>query len=647
MTTNDERATSTPAVDASLETPKTADDAAQNAASQPSSTSDTGNAANSEASVSASAPAAGGSIEQETAPPGTEKPVAATTEPDQPAAISPSPAAEPSALPETSSEPEGDGASAEGKAASDASAPEGDGASADAKAASDASEPEGDGASAEGKADGASGDEKKKRRRRRKRKKKKPEGEASDGAKASKGQKKLERPGFNLGDEVFGRVVAIKDDALHIDVAGKSNGIFPREELIAVPPVEGAQFIAKVKSASARGGWLMLGREPWDGAQSRAELREALENKTLVSCWITGLVKGGVEVDYKGVRAFAPASHVDVNPNADLTPLLGTQLQFAISHYGKKGRDVVVSRKESIEREYLEKRAVQLEKLSADMEVKARVRNVASWGVFVTLPDYDDIEGVIHMTEASHDRGAKLGSIFRKGSTVDVKVLRIDDKSKLWLSRKAMVTDPWEAAAAKYARGTRHQAKVVRLTEFGAFIQLEPGIDGLCHVADISFKVVKHPNEVVEVGQSMEVLVVNCDTENRKIGLHPAPPADESSDKPVNVAMHAKLEVVVTQIHERGLGVRIVGATGRRARGFIPAAQSGAARGAELRKHFPLGTKLTAKVVDLDRRRGEARMSVRALKTDEEKRAYRDYRKKVQKEGSFGTFADLFKKLEK
>src|SRR5206468_534088 len=118
---------------------------------------------------------------------------------------------------------------------------------------------------------------------------------------------------------------------------------------------------------------------------------------------------------------------------------------------------------------------------------KGIVRTVVAWGVFVSLPEADGIEGLVHMTEASHDRG-KLQDLFRPGEEIEVKLLRVDEKGKIWLSRKAVVPDPWGAVAEKYAVGTRHHGKIVRLQPFGAFIELEPGIDGLMHTADLSLK---------------------------------------------------------------------------------------------------------------------------------------------------------------
>jgi len=249
------------------------------------------------------------------------------------------------------------------------------------------------------------------------------------------------------------------------------------------------------------------------------------------------------------------------------------------------------------------------------------------------------------MTEASHDRGARLSDIFKPNAEIEVKVLRVDEKGKLWLSRKAVTADPWEAVKEKYAVGSRHKGKVVRLQPFGAFIELEAGIDGLIHTADLSMKPIEHPEEVVKIGEDIDVVVAVCDAAAHRIGLHPAPPPGEDVEARQRVAPNKVVKVAVVQAVEGGLIVRVLGATGRSARAFIPAGHTGTARGTDLRKEFPVGTPLDAKVIEVDPRRGEAKLSIRAVKEDAEKQAYQQYRAGVAREAKFGTFADLMKKV--
>ncbi|AUX36507.1 MULTISPECIES: S1 RNA-binding domain-containing protein [Sorangium] len=454
-----------------------------------------------------------------------------------------------------------------------------------------------------------------------------------------------ERPAFSIGEEVFGKVSKITDHAIWIDIAGKATGLFDRREILdEEPPVEGDQFIATVASTGVRGGMLLLSRAPVQLDQARARAEAALQSGEPIEGFVTGAVKGGLEVDLGGLRAFAPASHVDLRHGADLNYLVGQRLDFIVTQFAKKGRDIVVSRRKMLEEESRKARTEALTSIEPGSLHKGVVRKVVAWGVFVALPDAGGVEGLVHMSEASHDRGAKLADLFKPGAEIDVKVLRVDDKGKLWLSRKAATVDPWDAVKDKYAVGSRHKGKIARLQPFGAFVELEPGIDGLIHTADLSMKPIQHPSEVVKVDDEVDVVVASCDPAGRRIGLHPAPPEGEESEPRQRVQQGRAVKVAVTQVTEGGLVVRVLGTTGRAARGFIPAGHTGTQRGTDLRKEFPIGTQFDAKVIEVDPRRGEAKLSIRALKEDAEKQAYQQYRAGVAREAKFGTFADLMKK---
>jgi small subunit ribosomal protein S1 len=475
------------------------------------------------------------------------------------------------------------------------------------------------------------------------------EGEGGEAAGKRKLRKKgipplRERPAFQVGEEVFGKVAKVTEHAIWIDIAGKAMGLFDRREIIdEEPPVEGDQFIATVASTGVRGGMLVMSRASARLEEARQRVEAALETGEYIDGFVTGAVKGGLEVDIGGLRAFAPASHVDLKHGADLNYLVGQRLEFQVSQYAKKGRDIVVSRKKLLEDVAWAERAQWLTKLEPGTVHKGVVRTVMAWGVFVALPEFGNVEGLVHMTEASHDRTAKLMELFKPGDEVDVKILKIDDNGKLWLSRKACVEDPWAAVKEKYSIGSRHKGKVARLQPFGAFIELEQGIDGLIHTADLSLKLISHPSDVVKVGDELDVVVASCDSGMHRIGLHPAPPAGEENEPRQKIAPHKPLSVVVHQITEGGLVVRVLGVTGRLARAFIPAGHTGTQRGTDLRKTFPIGTRLEAKVIDVDPRRGEAKLSIRALKEDAEKQAFQQYRTAVARESKFGTFADLMK----
>jgi small subunit ribosomal protein S1 len=452
-----------------------------------------------------------------------------------------------------------------------------------------------------------------------------------------------ERTAFHVGEEVFGKVTSVTEHAIMVDLSGKALAIFDRHELAAddLVPEAGDRFVAHVHGDGSRGGLVVLTRKPLREEETKTRLEEAAKSGEPVFGLVTGTVKGGIEVDVDGVRAFAPGSHVDLRPGADLAHLIGHRMEFTVAQYAKRGRDVVVSRKNYIETEAKEHRKASLAKLEIGSIVKGIVRSVVQYGAFVAIPSADDVEGLVHMTEASHDRSAKLGEIFQVGAEIDVKILRVDDKDKLWLSHKAATVDPWQEAMKTYGPGTRHKGKVMRLLPFGAFIELAPGIEGLLHVQDLSFKRIEHPKDVLKEGEEIDVVVADLERGSKKIALHPAPPAGEENEPKQRIIPHKGVKVAVVAAESAGLVVRVIGLTGRHSRGFIPAGHTGTERGTDLRKHFPPGTRLEAKVIEIDPRRGEAKLSLRALREDSEKAAYHEYRASVAKASKFGTLGDL------
>jgi small subunit ribosomal protein S1 len=545
-----------------------------------------------------------------------------------------------------------------------------------------------------------------------------------------------ERPAFNVGDVVFGKVLEVTEDALFADLSGKATQADPEEaahaaaeraeaaaaagtsegteggEAVAVegapakdeaeaaaPPTEvspgqaagsepattteaaatdaadaipravpapaessssvegadepkapqlprvilepGAPFVGLVHNDGGRGGLVVLTHHPKRVSKAKPMVAEASRTGALVFGLVTGTIKGGVEVDVDGLRAFAPASHVDLRPGSDLSHLVGKRLAFAVTQYAKRGRDVVLSRRALLESEYKEKREEALKNIKFGEVVEGVVRTVVPFGAFI---DIGGVEGLVPLSEMSHNRADGPKDVFKVNETVKVKVLRVDEKGKLWLSRKSAVDDPWSQVAKKYAQGTRHKGKVVRLQPFGAFVELENGIDGLIHSADLSIKRIEHPEEVVKIGDEIDVVVSQVDSQQHRIALHPAPAGEAANEEPQKIVLGKMVKVVVVLVEAGGLVVRVKGATGRNARGFISAMATGTPRGTELRKLFPVGKELEVKIIEMDPRRGEVKLSIKALNEETERNAYQTYRAQVKREAKFGTLADLLAK---
>ncbi|HVU02006.1 MAG TPA: S1 RNA-binding domain-containing protein [Polyangiaceae bacterium] len=586
--------------------------------------------------------------------PETETTSGATPEPNG------SPPNEPNAHPETA-------------ASAESSAPESDSGE-DGDEGEDASSGSAEGAQAEGGA--GEGGEKKKRKRKRRRKKKKPEGgdatasgeadaaaegaapEGAEGAppqaeggKARAGKKRqkhrppTDRAPFHVGEEVFGKVTSVLEHAVMVDLSGKALAIFDRSEMEPddLVPSVGDRFVARVHQDGSRGGLVVLTRKPLREEEAKPRVAAAEKEGTLIPGLVTGVIKGGVEVDIGGLRAFAPASGMDLHPHsANFVELLGRMLDFKVIQFDAGGRDIVVTRRPMLEAEAHQRRKKALELLTEGQVMKGVVRTVVEWGVFVALKDAENLEGLVHVSEASHDPRIRLTEVAVPGEEIEVKITKIDDKGKIWLSRKALVADPWAEAREKFKPGSRHSGKVVRVEKFGVFVELSDGVEGLIHTSDLTLKKIEHPSEIVKVDDPIEVVVNQFDSRDRRISLHPAPTGEQANEAPQKVARNAIVKVEVVRGEAAGVVVRLLGVTGRAARGFIPAGQTGTPRGTDLRKKFPPGQKMDVKIVDIDPRRGEPKLSVRQAAEDEERRAHKEYRQQLAREGGFGTLGDLF-----
>lgn len=483
-----------------------------------------------------------------------------------------------------------------------------------------------------GEAAAADGEKKKKRRRK---KKKKAGGDA---------HRATERAPFHVGEEVFGKVTAVLETAIMIDLSGKALAIFDRTEMEPddLVPEVGERFVGKIQGDGGRGGLVVMTRKPLREEEAKPRIEQAAKDGTFVAGLVTGVIKGGVEVLFDGLRAFAPASGMDLHPrSANLTQLVGQRLDFKITTYDKQGREVVATRRPMLEKEAHERRKKARETLTEGQELEGVVRTVVDWGAFVALPAAEYLEGLVHASEVSHDPRERVSDILKPGMKFQVRIQKIDDKGKIWLSRKALLEDPYEKIFGSIQVGEIVEGEVVRVEEFGAFVRVADGVDGLLHAADLGVSRVDDARTVLKAGEKIRVIVHHFDEKQRRIALHPAPSEEQAAEQRQKVQKNGKLQVEVVKVDPPGLTVRILGATGRHARGFIPAGQTNTQRGTELRKHFNVGQKLEVLVVEIDR--GEAKLSLSRLHQDEERKAHKEYRDKVKAESKFGTLGDLLK----
>lgn len=427
----------------------------------------------------------------------------------------------------------------------------------------------------------------------------------------------------------------------------------PEEPEEEAPPLEvGTIFRGRV-AAVAESGHVAIHNKLVTRADARAKLAKAREEHRRVWGLVYGFNRGGFDVLVEGVRAFCPVSGMTMEHLEDPETLLGHRVEFSVQQAKSGHQGIVVSRRSILEKE-ARKRAKELRRsLQVGQKLKGRVTQVRDFGVFV---DLGGVEGLVHMSELSWDRSVRPADAAKPGDEVEVQVLRVtepqgrkDRDGRIALSMKALAEDPWDLHLKGLEEGQARKGKITRTAEFGAFVELAPGVEGLLHVTELG-RDLKHASERVKEGEEIHVVVERLDRKLRRISLSKMSEQDaklfdegqlETAGGGKVVRPGAHLKVKVDRVEPGGLHVQVEGVLGRRGRGFIPNAEMATERGTDHRKKFPPGTELDVKVIGTDRD-GGLRLSRKALQQDEERRAIQDYRKDAARKG-FGTFGDLLK----
>jgi small subunit ribosomal protein S1 len=334
-------------------------------------------------------------------------------------------------------------------------------------------------------------------------------------------QYEQEQAGFQEGSVVRGTVVNVTERSVVIDFGFKSEGIVPKEEFTEngeVTVKRGDEVEVLVKSMESQEGVPILSRA--DAVRMRAwdELEKAYRDGTPVKGRITERVKGGLRVDVDGVAAFLPGSQVDVRPIRNLESLRNQEIEARVIKLNRKRSNVVLSRKAILEQENEGKKSETLNHLEEGIIVEGQIKNLTDYGAFV---DLGGIDGLLHVTDMSWGRLQNPAEMFRVAETVQVKVLKFDkDRERVSLGFKQLLPDPWESVEERYPTGLRLQGKIASVTDYGAFIELEPGVEGLVHVSEMTWsKRMKHPSKIVQVGETVDVEVLGVDPKNRRISL--------------------------------------------------------------------------------------------------------------------------------
>ena len=324
------------------------------------------------------------------------------------------------------------------------------------------------------------------------------------------------------GAIVTGTVVEVRGDVVVINAGLKSEGIVPieqfRNDAGEIDVAEGDQVKVALDSIENGFGETVLSREKAKRAMVWDELEEALEKNETITGRISGKVKGGFTVDIKDVRAFLPGSLVDVRPVRDPAYLEGKELEFKLIKLDRKRNNVVVSRRAVVESEHSEEREQLMEKLQEGAILKGVVKNLTDYGAFV---DLGGIDGLLHITDMAWRRVRHPSEVLQVGQEVEAKVLKFDqEKSRVSLGVKQLGEDPWVGLARRYPQGTRLFGKVTNLTDYGAFVEVEAGIEGLVHVSEMDWTNKNvDPRKVVTLGEEVEVMVLEIDEDRRRISL--------------------------------------------------------------------------------------------------------------------------------
>jgi small subunit ribosomal protein S1 len=458
------------------------------------------------------------------------------------------------------------------------------------------------------------------------------------------------RRATRVGDRVDAIVIQVGRDAVFVEIVdGKQQAFLEAAELReddgTMTVKLGDKLSAHVVEVNEEQGVLRLGRSLGKPG-SIAALETAKAAGLGVDGKVTGVNKGGLEVELAGTRAFCPMSQVDARriEEEDAKALIGQTLKFLVTDIKDGGKNVVLSRRGLLQREAAESANRALSDIIPGAVLRGTVTGIRDFGAFV---DLGGIEGLIPRSEVGHDRSVAIGDALKPGDSVEVQVLEVKDVAparpggptkKITLSLKALSADPWtelDIVEGRVMKGT-----VVRITEFGRFVRLAPAIEGLLHISELG------KNAKGDEGEELIVVVKKIDRTAKKISLVPAPDgAEPGTTIASGGASSVKVGSVVTGIVERietyGIFVQIDGTKGRAGRGLVPQVELGVPRGTDLRKSFPEGTKVTAKVLETGE--GRLRLSIKGAKDAEERADFEAARGKANAPASLGTFADLLK----
>ena len=432
------------------------------------------------------------------------------------------------------------------------------------------------------------------------------------------------------GSVVKGTIIGIEGDVVLVDVGLKSEGRIPiREFGRGEEPQESPINIGEIvdiylERMEDRNGEAMLSREKARREEAWTVMEKAFENGERVDGTIFGRVKGGFTVDLSGAVAFLPGSQVDVRPIKDVNPLMGALQAFQILKMDRRRGNIVVSRRAVLEESRAEQRAELLSGMEEGQVIEGIVKNLTDYGAFV---DLGGVDGLLHVTDIAWKRVVHPSEVLNVGQTVKVQVIRFNsDTQRISLGMKQLEADPWDDAVSKYPLGMRLSGRVSNITDYGAFVELEPGIEGLVHVTEMSWtKKNVHPGKIISTSQEVEVIVLDVDIQKRRISLgikqtQENPWTDFMAQYPTG----SEIEGEIRNITEFGLFISLPGEID----GMVHLTDiSWDKPGEEAINDFKKGDMVRAKVLDIDIEKERVSLGIKQLNSDPFESAAGDLKK--------------------
>jgi small subunit ribosomal protein S1 len=456
---------------------------------------------------------------------------------------------------------------------------------------------------------------------------------------------------FSPGDRVTGTIVKISKETVFVDLGGKSEGTADIKEFLDeegnLTIKEGEEVELRV--SSVRKGIHLSKAIKAHGAEAVEILRDAQRNQIPVEGRVTGVNKGGFDVELSGMRAFCPISQIDLQYCEKPEEQVGQRYQFRIMEMKERGKNIVLSRRVLLQEEQEKKLKETLASLKPDLDVEGKVTRVMDFGAFV---DIGGLEGLVHVSEISRARIEHPSKVLEAGQIIKARILKIEaDKRgqpRVSLSMRVLEPEMWDVGFP-FREGEVISGKVTRVADFGAFVEVAPGVDGLVHVSEISYQKVAHPSRVLKPGDTVDVLVLKIDEEKHRLSLSIKEAMNrQKAEEYEKEAGQARLEIgqvlqgIVEDQKPYGLFVRLP-QFGVGVRGLLPMEELMDADKAEVKKKFSQGQEIQVEIIAMDEK-GRIRLSMRAKKDREEQEDYNKYLARGDKQGKLGTLGELFKK---